>query len=138
MFGPRRLDGGLLPIAEVAATVFQEDLFTGTPEQHASLMRRVCIGRNDAQIEYLTRARHAFEQLDTDRDGGITSTEGKVLVEAISRSGGQHHAADSYQSILRDFDSNGDGRIGFIVSSDSHATRRSTAVCQGLGVAAWR
>ena len=28
-------------------------------------MRRVCIGRNDAQVEYLTRARHAFEQLDT-------------------------------------------------------------------------
>jgi Ca2+-binding EF-hand superfamily protein/WD40 repeat protein/serine/threonine protein kinase len=75
MTGPRRLDGGLLPMAEVAALVFQEDAFTGTPDQHARLVRRCAIGRSDDQVLLLNRARDAFEALDKDADGEIQANE---------------------------------------------------------------
>ncbi|CAM9744831.1 unnamed protein product [Scytosiphon promiscuus] len=67
----RRLDGGLLSVAEVAAAMFQACKWEGTAEQHEDLIRRVSIGRSSEQAAMLARGRDVFEELDEDRDGEI-------------------------------------------------------------------
>lgn len=65
----RREDGRMLTVAAVAARVGQEEPWVGTRDQHAALVRRLCIGRSPALCKAIRRIADAFE----DRDGGDES-----------------------------------------------------------------
>jgi len=63
----------LLSIAQAAALVYsQERKWTGTPEQHLMLVRKLSIGRGDSIQSSLRIARDAFETLDENSAGEVT------------------------------------------------------------------
>jgi Ca2+-binding EF-hand superfamily protein len=136
--GPRRLDGGLLPIAEVASLVFQEDAFSGTKEQHSHLVRRCAIGRPDAQVSLLNRARDVFDALDKSDDGEIGVGEVKAWLGELgllgqiqsssssSSSQKQQQKKSSVDVILETFVGAGDSKAGATTATTT-SSKRATA-----------
>ena len=75
------LTRGPMTISEVAVQVLQEERWRGTPDQTNSLVRRLCSSRSDATIDCVTRVRDAFETLDPDERGEISSSSLKDLLK---------------------------------------------------------
>jgi Ca2+-binding EF-hand superfamily protein len=73
-------------ISELATAIYQEEKWTGSVEQHASLIRRLAIGRISPQIELLKRTRDLFEKMDKDGDGELAVADAAKLLTGIGRS----------------------------------------------------
>ena len=80
-------DGPLRPVAEVAAVVFAEQRWEGTPLQHACLVRRLCVGRPASVQEAIRRVRDKFEELDTEEEGQLAAAEADKLLDAAGVKG---------------------------------------------------
>ena len=72
--------GNVLTISEVAVQTLQEERWRGSPDQTNDFIRRLCSSRSDATVDCITSLRDAFEVLDTDGRGEVSSTGLKALL----------------------------------------------------------
>jgi Ca2+-binding EF-hand superfamily protein len=63
-----------LTISETAQLVFANG-WTGKPQEYDILMRRLCVGRSDAEVAALDLARQVFQDLDRDEDAEIVTAD---------------------------------------------------------------
>ncbi|KAJ8613515.1 hypothetical protein CTAYLR_002201 [Chrysophaeum taylorii] len=80
-------DGELRPLAEIAAAVFAQARWDGTATQHASLVRRLCVGRPPNVQDLVRRAKDEFERQDIPRTGALSSGGAEVVLSKIGLAG---------------------------------------------------
>jgi len=73
-------------ISELATSIYQEEKWVGSVEQHSSLLRRLAVGRTFSQVELIRRIRDLFEKMDTDGDGEHGISQATKLITALGRS----------------------------------------------------
>ena len=76
--------GHVLTISEVSVQVLQEERWRGSPDQTNAFIRRLCSSRTDSVIDCITRVRDAFEALDTEERGEVSSSELAALLKNAS------------------------------------------------------
>ena len=101
-------DGPLRPLAEIASVVFAEEKWEGTPLQHGSLVRRLCVGRSVRIGELVRHVRDAFEALDADRLGQLPASRAETILHKCKLDTKKHHALRD--AVLRAFQRPADER----------------------------
>jgi hypothetical protein len=79
--GHDRPDDAAKTLSEIAVQVLQEERWRGTPDQTNDLMRRLCAGRSEAVGDCLARVRDAFEALDYDGRGEVSTSDVGALFQ---------------------------------------------------------
>jgi Ca2+-binding EF-hand superfamily protein len=62
-------------ISDIAIQTLQDERWRGTEDQNVMLMRKVCAGRSELLIQYLSKFRDAFELADKDNRNEVSLTD---------------------------------------------------------------
>ena len=93
--------GQLLTMSEISVQVLQEERWRGSPDQTNAFIRRLCSSRTDATVDCIIRVRDAFEALDTEGQGEVSSSELKTLFRnAMAASSSVDHTLTAFKAKL--------------------------------------
>jgi hypothetical protein len=70
-------------LAEIAIQTLQDEKWRGSTEQTVSFIRRLCAGRSELLIQYISKFRDAFEAKDSEGRGEVSV---KDLLDIFRRS----------------------------------------------------
>lgn len=64
-----------MSLADIAIQTMREERWRATPEQTVAFVRRLCVGRSTNAVDVISRLRDAFEALDQDAVGEVSTSD---------------------------------------------------------------